>query len=270
MLRGHSNNFTKARSVWVLLILGVLALSAAPLLVFPGEDVEVYGTFSARDLSQIKSLALRQARGLALGNLRRSLHKPKEISDALWQVLSCRVGIIERCWNSEVCAHVGSHSFGTFWVLVTSNGNWCVQGPTSFPPPREPVPDADPSRRHPVSISVPTGLRIERKGNTFDYVFTGFETAYLTVGFKMLTGVEEQVDLRRDGTNGGTSISRDYGGPLPTQVPCFNPGYTPNTVPSECRLTIFETDQPPGYHVEPTMGKHYKVLLTRTFKEPFQ
>jgi hypothetical protein len=121
-----------------------------------------------------------------------------------------------------------------------------------------------------VSVRVPTGLRIDGESNPFHYAFTGFKTAHLTVGHKMITGVEEQVDFRRDGTNAGTSISRDYGGPLPTEVPPFNPGYAPNTTPAECRITIFETDQPPGYHVEPTQGKYYKVLLTRTFREPFQ
>ncbi len=90
------------------------------------------------------------------------------------------------------------------------------------------------------------------------------------VGHKMITGVEEQVDFRRDGANVGTSLNRDYGGPLPTQVPPLVPGYAPNTIPVECRITVFETDQQPGYHVEPTQGKYFKVLMTRRFREPFE
>jgi hypothetical protein len=191
-------------------IVCALALGAAALLLSPSREMEVYGTFSRDDLSQIKRLAMRHTRGVALMNLSRSIHKPRDIPDALWQVLSCRVCVIERCWNSEVCVHVGSQSFGTFLVLVSSNGNWCIRGSRSFPPPRQPVPDADPFRRQPVSILVPTGLRIARKGNTFDYVFTGFEAAHLTVGYKMVTGVSEEV---------GTSINMSYGGPLPCEIP---------------------------------------------------
>jgi hypothetical protein len=37
-----------------------------------------------------------------------------------------------------------------------------------------------------------------------------------------------------------------------------------------CRKLGSETDQSPGYHVEPTEGKYYKVLLTQMFREPFE
>jgi hypothetical protein len=116
---------------------------------------------------------------------------------------------------------------------------------------------------------VPTGLRITRKGNAFDYVFTGFETAHLTIGHKMITGVQEEVDFGGDGRSGGTSVACDYGAALPKEIPAFNPGYSPNAVPVECRVIIFETDQPPGYHVEPTQGKYYQVLWARTLKPTF-
>lgn len=247
-----------------LLILGLLALTAAALPLIPTSEVEVYGTFSRDDLYQIKHAALRHTRGVALANLRRSILKPTLLPVALRDVLTCRVCSIDRCWNNEVSVNTGSPWIGCL-VLVSSNGNWCVQHSSTFPPPREPVPDADPSRRHPVSISVPTGLRITRKGNAFDYVFTGFETARLTVGYKMITGVSEELDSNR-----GTSVSSNYGGALPREIPTPDFGYSPNEIPARCRITIFETDQPPGYHVEPSDGRFYRMLWTRTFEGPFE
>ena len=247
-----------------MLMLGLLALSAAAWLRFPRNEVEVYGNFSPKDLSQIKHVALRHARVVALGNLRRSILKRTLLPVALRDVLTCRVCSIDRCWNNEVSVNTGSPWIGCL-VLVSSNGNWCVQGSSTFPPPREPVPDADPSRRHPVSISVPTGLRITRKGNESNYIFTGFETARLTVGYKMITGVSEEVDSDK-----GTSISSSYGNPLPREIPAPHIGYSPHEIPARCRVTIFETDQPSGYHVEPSVGKFYRVLWTRTFEGPFE
>jgi hypothetical protein len=258
------NRNRHALGITVLFILGVLALSATALFSFPRSEVEVYGNFSPDDLSQIKHVALRHTRGVALGNLRSSILKPTLLPVALRDVLTCRVRSIDRCWNNEVSVITGSPWIGCL-VLVSSNGNWCVQGSSTFPPPREPVPDADPSRRHPVSISVPTGLSITRKGNVFDYVFTGFETARLTVGYKMITGVSEEVDSDK-----GTSISSSYGNPLPREIPPPNVGYSPNEIPARCRITIFETDQPSGYHLEPSVGKFYRVLWTRTFDGPFE
>jgi len=151
-------------------------------------------------------------------------------------------------------------------VLVSSNGNWRIQSSSTFPPPREPVPDADPSRRHPVSISVPTGLRLARKGNTFGFIFTGFETAQLTVGLSMLTGITEAVKYR-DGSLGITSTS---GNLLRLEIQPPTPGYMPDNIPVECRITIYETDQPSGYHVDASDGKFYRVLWTRTFEGPFE
>jgi hypothetical protein len=266
MDRESEQNSGRRRLGWVaaLLTFGLLVLTAAALLLFPAREVEVYGTFSRDDLSRIKRTALRHIRGAALANLRRSILKPKLLPVALRDVLTCRVCGIDRCWNNEVSVNTGSPWIGCL-VLVSSNGNWCVQRSSTFPPPREPVPDADPSRRHPVSISVPTGLRITRNGIAFDYVFTGFETTRLTVGYKMITGVSEELDSDK-----GTSFSSSYGGALPLEIPPPNFGYSPNEIPARCRITVFETDQPPGYHVEPSVGRFYRVLWTRTFERPFE
>ena len=248
-----------------LLILGFGALIAAALLCVPSGEVQVYGNFSPYDLSRIKQVALRHTRVVALGNLSRSILKPTLLPTALRDVFSYRVCSIDRCWNNEVSVNTGSPWIG-FLVLVNSNGNWRIQGSSTFPPPREPVPDADPSRRHPVSISVPTGLRLARKGDTFGFIFTGSETAQLTVGLSMLTGITEAVKYR-DGSLGITSTS---GNLLRLEIQPPTPGYMPDNIPVECRITIYETDQPSGYHVDASDGKFYRVLWTHTFEGPFE
>src|SRR5215472_84849 len=103
-MRGKIDRYRSA----ALLTLGLLALSAAAFLLFPPREVEVYGTFSRDDLSQIKHVALRHTRGIALGNLGRSIFKPKDIPDALRDLVNCRVCGIERCWDSEVSVNTGS------------------------------------------------------------------------------------------------------------------------------------------------------------------
>ncbi len=144
--------------------------------------------------------------------------------------------------------------------------------PTSPLQPLPPIADADPSRRHAASIRVPTGVRAVRESeelrSTTELVqwhlaFTGYETASLTVGHKMVTGVRVETTLR----DGGRCISGTYGKPsLPSEIPAPDlGGFRTNKIPSECRITIFETDQPAGYHVEPEDGKYYKVLWTRAF-----
>jgi hypothetical protein len=84
----------------------------------------------------------------------------------------------------------------------------------------------------------------------------------------MITGVSVEISTHRDGVDAGTYDSGAYGGTrLPRRVPAPPPvDVRTNEKPSECRVTVFETDQPPGYHVEPQNGKYYKVLWTRSFE----
>jgi hypothetical protein len=103
---------------------------------------------------------------------------------------------------------------------------------------------------------------VAREGNEFRFVFTAFETAHFTVGHKMVTGFYEVLD---DGKGGGARIGV-CGDPLPSKIPSFNQSVPTNWVHAELQITIFETDQPPGYHVEPTQGNYYRILWTRSFK----
>jgi len=153
----------------------------------------------------------------------------------------------------------------------------CSLAIDSFPQPLPPVAGADPSRRDAASIRVPTAIRAFREANksrltpgmvTWGFALHDFESAHLTVGYKMITGINVELLLRRDGVNGGTYGSGSYRGTrLPRTVAAPPPlGVPTNETPSECRVTIFETDLPPGYHVEPQNGKYYRVLWTRSFE----
>ena len=254
----------------------VLALAAAVLFLFPAKELAVYGNFSDRELRDIKRVAVRHTRSLALANLRRAARNPMEIPGAVRAMLDCRVLGIDRCWNDEVCVHVAVNRLAAlqrmqaFCVLVNSNGVWHARSGGGFPPPREPVADADPSRRSRVSIRVPTGLRIARQNGRTNYVFTGFEAADITVGHKMITGWREEVHLSQDGKPAGTIKIESCGEPLPAEIPPIGPGGTPHDVPESFQFTIFESDQPPAYHVGPDAGKYYRVLWTRVFNQPFE
>jgi hypothetical protein len=102
-------------------------------------------------------------------------------------------------------------------------------------------------------------------GKRCRFEYSGFETAHLTVGHKMETGIYLALE---DGSGGG-GLYGEYGGHiLPSVVPSFGSIAT-NEAFAELRITIFETDQPPGYHVDPKQGKYYRVLWSRTFTAPF-
>ncbi len=135
-----------------------------------------------------------------------------------------------------------------------------------FAQPRPPLPDADPTRRRLMSIQVPTGVQIVQRRGRSRLVFTGFQAAQITVGHKMLAGVTEELEV----ANGETTIIGTHGGLLPSRIPGFHQSFSTNEVFTELRLTVFETDQPPGYHVDPSDSRFYRVLWTRTFHAPFE
>jgi hypothetical protein len=84
----------------------------------------------------------------------------------------------------------------------------------------------------------------------------------------MFTGVEVQICLSCGGNIEGESKMGIYGWALPFRVTNFSgPVWLrTNEIPSKVRVTVFETDQPAGYHVEPDIGKFYRVLWTRIFE----
>ncbi len=141
----------------------------------------------------------------------------------------------------------------------------------SWPPqPPPPVANADPSRRHRVSIRVPTGFRVARRGDMLVFNFTSYEKTNLTVGYRMLLGITEEIDFSRNGKDAGTYTCGHGRNSLPARVPPPGSCGPTNEIPVECRVIIYESDQPFGYHVGPEEGKWYKVLWSRTFKGPFE
>jgi hypothetical protein len=138
-----------------------------------------------------------------------------------------------------------------------------------------PITNANPSIRYPISIRVPTKLKIERTSDMLSETIdtNSFESTNLMVGTNMVTGVESKIYVYPEGeprpANGGLGLSGGL---------AFNLGVgywhtTQDGIPLqgkkyvvEIDLAAFETDIPPQHHWEP-YGKNYKVLWQRTLKQ---
>jgi hypothetical protein len=138
-----------------------------------------------------------------------------------------------------------------------------------------PITNANPSIRYPISIRVPTKLKIERTSDMLSETIdtNSFESTNLMVGTNMVTGVESKIYVYPDGeprpVDGGLGLSggldfnlgmrfwhtKSDGIPLPGK-----------TYVVEVELTAFETDIPPQHDWSPH-GKNYKVLWRRTLKQ---
>ena len=141
-----------------------------------------------------------------------------------------------------------------------------------------PVTNANPSIRCPISIRVPTKLKIERMSDTLSETIdtNSFESTNLMVGTNMVTGVESKIYVYPEGesrpANGGLGLSSGFdfnlgvgywhtkqdGIPLPGKKYVV-----------EIDLAAFETDIPPQHDWEP-YGKNYKVLWRRTLKQTIE
>src|ERR1035437_3940595 len=136
------------------------------------------------------------------------------------------------------------------------------------------IADADPSIRHPVSVRVPTRLKIERTADTLSVEIdtNSFESTNFTIGTNMVTGVQSKVYVYTEGqprpANGGYGLggtdfnlgtsfwhTKREGIPLPGKKYVV-----------ELDLTIFETDIPSQHMWRPQGSKNYKVLWQRTLK----
>jgi hypothetical protein len=138
-----------------------------------------------------------------------------------------------------------------------------------------PIADVDPSIRHPISVRVPTTLKIERTPDMLSVEIdtNSFESTNLMVGTNMVTGSDNYLYVY------------PFGAPRPLQakiesisgVDCLIGGVFHKTdldgIPKagkkyvvEADLIIFETDIPPQHMWEP-YGKNYKVLWRRTLTQ---
>jgi hypothetical protein len=137
----------------------------------------------------------------------------------------------------------------------------------------QPSPDADPSVRHPVDVAVPTSLTVVRGTGTasVDLDRATMETAHVTVGANMLTGVQREEYVYPEGqprpAQGalGLHAGLEIGG---SHVRTVTLDGTQRYV-VEIVLTIFETAEPPQHMWNPRASS-YHVLWTRTLRAVVQ
>lgn len=144
------------------------------------------------------------------------------------------------------------------------------EGPILFPV-IPPIADADPSVREPVSVKVPTELVAERRGDSVTVRFVDLEEWTVTVGRSMATGVrtEERIHHQGGSFRLGGGLSGGFG--LDSDGMTLTCGH--HGIPAageefvvEKTITLFETDVPPQHMWQPSGGRHYRVLWTRTFE----
>lgn len=134
------------------------------------------------------------------------------------------------------------------------------------------IADADPSRRHPVSVRVPTVMKVVRDGDSLTVSFLPLQTTNLTVGHKMVTGLMREESIYRNGTAHPLGMSLQGGLAFEPGTKVLTLGRDGIPPPGqeftfEHRVTIFETDLPAQHEWSPQSGKHYRVLWTKTFRE---
>jgi hypothetical protein len=152
-----------------------------------------------------------------------------------------------------------------------------VQWPGSFLPP---IANADPSIRHPISVKIPTRLKIERTADTLSVAIdtNSFESTNLLVGTNMATGIRSDWYVYPVGqarpAKGGVGFSGlqdfdlrgiiNYWHTQPDGIPQAGKSYV-----VEMDLTAFETDIPPQHMWDPH-DKNYRILWKRTLKQIVQ
>jgi hypothetical protein len=143
-------------------------------------------------------------------------------------------------------------------------------------PQSPPVPGADPTVRHDLSIKVPTKLKIERSGDTLEVSIdqTSLEPAAIDVGLNMLLGVKDEYNWRFVGDAQPQGSSKGYVGGSRDTVSFTLGTIRQKYVPGkkyviEVVVTVFETDLPPKFLWSPEAGQ-YKALWTRKLTQTFE
>ena len=142
---------------------------------------------------------------------------------------------------------------------------------------------ANPSIRHPITVRVPTGLRVIRTDDTLTIGWESLQETNLTVGTNMVLGCTRETRISRNGVPGKSSESEYefnewFGGGSAGTVVDFGSSDTvlhrkyghallpANAYSVEYRCVVFETDIPPQHFWQPIGGK-YRVLWEHNFKE---
>src|SRR5205807_576256 len=142
---------------------------------------------------------------------------------------------------------------------------------------------ANPSIRHPMTVRVPTGLRVIRTDDTLTIGWESLQETNLTVGTNMVLGCTRETRILRNGVPKKSSESEYefnewFGGSSAGTVADFGSSdtvlhrkYGHALLPAdaysvEYRCVVFETDIPPQHFWQPIGGK-YRVLWEHNFKE---
>lgn len=171
-----------------------------------------------------------------------------------------------------------------FCLALTLSGSFCLRaraqdvattnkwmGFPSFPP----LTNVNPSVTHPVSVRVPTRLKIERTADTLSVTIdtNDCEVTNLMVGSNMVTGAESELFVYPEGESRPTnSVRGSLGGldfNLGTDIlspPLDGIPQADKSYAVEMEIVAFETDIP-GQHMWSPHSRNYKVIWRRTLKE---
>ncbi|MDQ6633013.1 MAG: hypothetical protein M3Y82_14860 [Verrucomicrobiota bacterium] len=134
-----------------------------------------------------------------------------------------------------------------------------------------PITEADPFKRHTVSVRVPGLSKATRNGNSLTIDLLSLQTTNLMVGHEMVTGIISEDKIYQNGKEHLLSTKIQSGLIIETNETVT---LGPNEISQkgqeftfEHRVTIFETDLPPQHDWSPQEGKHFRVLWERAFKE---
>jgi len=138
------------------------------------------------------------------------------------------------------------------------------------------ITNANPAVRNPISVHVPTQIRIERTSDMLSVTIdtNRLESTNLMVGTNMVIGFrgwefvypvgEPRPANDRERLAGGLAFgsATSFYHAKPDGIPQAGRNYV-----VEMELEVFETDIPPQHHWRPQGSKNYKVLWQRTLKQ---
>ncbi len=142
---------------------------------------------------------------------------------------------------------------------------------------------ANPSIRHPLTVRIPTGLRVIGTDDALTIGWASLQETNLTVGTNMVLGSTMERQILRNGVpeksaeseyefnewfgDGSTGTAVDFGSSDTVLHRKDGRALLPASAYSvEYRCVVFETDIPPQHFWQPTGGK-YRVLWEHNFKE---
>ena len=142
-------------------------------------------------------------------------------------------------------------------------------------PEYPPTPDADPSTRHEVEVSMPARLSVQRTSTrlSISYDLASEGNVKIMIGKKMSIGIRDELRVYPTGDSRPVQArSISMGGIIPSSDPnILKSTEILNSVPDgipvpgkhyviEHDISLFETDIPPQHLWSPKKSKNFKVL----------